>query len=1547
MVEMNKKYVFLIMPESDVSWTNYCSTPPLSLISLGSYLQERSKKETACKENELSIFICDFNIEAGKKYFYENFNKLEAKNNIELFFGISINCFNIENSFKLAKKIKIKHPNAYIIIGGPYVTSYIFGYKRYYRIPDYVDYVIPYYGEKALFDLIFNNSQITFDNECAKCIQGSEQPIENTMLDYSLVGYLEDYQNGNENVNYFGGKPYYQLSYLSAYGCPYRSEKSKKGAQWCGFCSLIDKNLLQRKVDYVVKEVEQALSTLIEKSNKNGKCLNYLLLRDVSDFPNATVAKELKSLIKNKKEFGNIQEIKILGYQRANLINKNNKNIDPFDIIFIGAESADDSILDNCNKGFSVNDLKNAINILKDKKKKIILSFILGLKGENYRTVEATKQFIANNLNEEDFISAGVNIYLPFPGSPFFDLLIKRIGIKHTDVFGIDDLKRLQKEWVTEFTNMSLYELVREKAEIENIIRNKLKNNKYFDFGVNKRIEVSEGEVPSAFKDFVNSFCSHIIAIAEANDIKGHWWGTASIKESLLKKIYQIKEDFINLNFFIGDNNHLFDIERRKFSKLNGDCFSYKYSILKKEVLDKSLPTISDILPRLNKSLMMIKNPPEDWEEVKGLFDYVEILHDDSSYGIEFSEIKDKIIQLSQNSNYSEIKDIIRDYNNLCEKNEWREKQIQDAFKLIFFMYEMHLTLLNYDIFIYYPIKTTSKGSVAFTLGLRYNNFKNKGHFKNFILNYIKLLNNTILQRLFDDIYQENIKNSSNSAIAAIMTRNMSHNIDSHVTPRSTVEAINNRLNELFNNNYDESTILKIIQLLKDKLDEYRQKRADFLAEITSEPLLTTKPCLFYRQLILPFIENTLIMDNIARNEGICYKNKIENRLKIKVFKNGNEEFKAKYTCSNNPRAQSFKYPEQGIPYTKMCFGCQIHKNPDNLFYIPEIADDFDIELPGPVGEHAFYGFLENLIRNAAKHNRKIFDEQCDKNLEINININDGNEEDYYSIEIWDNVTNPDDIKNEISLFEKIKDYLAKHVVDDTGKKINEAFGITEMKVDAALLAGEKDFMNINNHLKVEKKDETKNGIKYELLQYKFKLMKSKKVCAFLPNWKDKSNIDELKKRGIWIFTDMNNFRDCVKPGDYKQKEANRSIASFKFAVFDCTCDGNNVKELIKELMPYLPYRIIVMKKGPENDFEEDEELKKRAVIVNDNNFPDKYDEIMIWVWTRWLSRWNDNNEQNTTFLEMNLDQNQNELPTEKWIECAENFNNQDCRFKIKIWARENGEISLSPEGVNNCGGCHILFDRHGGAFEKVFNGQTNFYDGKDAYIFFDKLNKDFSIIFNPIFPTGNESWFFPYGLIESGLLKIIIIDERLAEASLNVIDDIEARNMGYVLTGTSASPTLWHIAFSAKIYICTHFCNEPLHKSSYEKAEKNAGFKQLPILNFGFNGANGNKSEIRYKKNREDRCKDLDNIDMAIIHQGIFDEWLSGYNRERFLEELKKIVPFIIVDSGRGLPHLPKGVKFIPFSILNDLICGKRIAKYTLSQILLGLTRRSLNEEE
>ncbi|MEO0278743.1 MAG: hypothetical protein ABIM21_05675, partial [candidate division WOR-3 bacterium] len=75
-------------------------------------------------------------------------------------------------------------------------------------------------------------------------------------------------------------------------------------------------------------------------------------------------------------------------------------------------------------------------------------------------------------------------------------------------------------------------------------------------------------------------------------------------------------------------------------------------------------------------------------------------------------------------------------------------------------------------------------------------------------------------------MYQVSRLYALRSAVAAVMARNMSHNIDSHITPRATVEAVRKRLKELgFQKDFQKD--LDTIQLLKGRLDKYRQERAD------------------------------------------------------------------------------------------------------------------------------------------------------------------------------------------------------------------------------------------------------------------------------------------------------------------------------------------------------------------------------------------------------------------------------------------------------------------------------------------------------------------------------------------------------------------------------------------------------------------------------------------------------------------------------------------------------------------------------------------------
>ena len=812
---------------------------------------------------------------------------------------------------------------------------------------------------------------------------------------------------------------------------------------------------------------------------------------------------------------------------------------------------------------------------------------------------------------------------------------------------------------------------------------------------------------------------------------------------------------------------------------------------------------------------------------------------------------------------------------------------------------------------------------------------------------------------------REALKKARSTAVAGILARNMDHNIESHVTPRATVEEIRKRMREL---GIPES--LEIIQVLKGRLDGYCQKRADFLAEVTTEPMTTTKPALFYRGVILPFIENVLLMDNLARNEGIGYRDRTSNRLRLRVFIN-DWELKAIYRCTTDPNSTQYAYPEE-FPYSGHCIGCRWSLGTENHSETPSLVSpvciengdgdrDVEIELPGPVGEQAFYGFLENVIRNAAKHNRERFDTNPHEDLEISIALSEPEDKhertEYYVVEVWDNVTDPDKpVGDGKKLVDQVRGYIQSDIIDEHGERKFQAWGIAEMKIAAALLRGSQDFLRMRDFLEVcseerkatEHKDGSYRSICRKRLVYRFRLMKAKKLCAVLPGWNDEGKSQELRNQGIWVFPSVEELRQALRPEDAGAGKAVRSAASFRFAVFDCSGeDGQAIMNQVKELLPSLPFRIVVLV-DPKNAQQLD--LPKGVFAVpktSDSRPPD-----LGWLWEHWLGRWICG-ENRPAALEIYLDQGRKEPPTSKWVTHARTFNRQPSRLAlgrsrtayIRIWGRQDsghvGPCVRLP--LRTLSRPHVVFDRHGG----VADGLEGLQAGeRDTYLLLDKLCPDFVDIFQPVFPQDGQTWIFPWELLEAGFLRILVIDERIAERAHDEFNGRDEMKVAPVVGASSGIPTRWHFAWAAKVYICTHLGvngdPSPLHRA----VEGRVPFLKvrLDYKQEGNEGYTLEKIELDGIVNNEKSINSLE-VDMVIIHQGILDgikDRDPNFSPKHFLRALQRRIPFVIVDSGRGIPPtLFEEVKFLPFSILSHCLLGRRIAKYRLTQVSMSLTRK------
>lgn len=322
---------------------------------------------------------------------------------------------------------------------------------------------------------------------------------------------------------------------------------------------------------------------------------------------------------------------------------------------------------------------------------------------------------------------------------------------------------------------------------------------------------------------------------------------------------------------------------------------------------------------------------------------------------------------------------------------------------------------------------------------------------------------------LLDDILVrwQVLKQSTKSAISAVMSRNMSHNIGSHV------------LASLIQENQIESHLAK--SFLK-----YIQTRMEFIADIiTTETSIT-----FPANLEKDVIEKFLSYSNALR----CYIPEYLLR-----FISGSREVTL-YLSDTTDKTR---------------------KNIDVI-----IEDDSYISLPNDLlGAQAFYVILENIIRNSTKHS-KIPNENGRKLLKFTIKKDENfNNDDLYKFIIWDNLgkENSDfrgksnfEIGNQkVDFKEWMNHKINRPVLDSEGKLRQNDWGMLEMKICAAYLRKssliEIDYEQINTPLLNIVLDQ-ENNIGYELY-----LLKPKLACIILNQNYNCIDNDKLKKFGIDI----------------------------------------------------------------------------------------------------------------------------------------------------------------------------------------------------------------------------------------------------------------------------------------------------------------------------------------------------------------------------------------------------------------------------------------------
>jgi hypothetical protein len=262
----------------------------------------------------------------------------------------------------------------------------------------------------------------------------------------------------------------------------------------------------------------------------------------------------------------------------------------------------------------------------------------------------------------------------------------------------------------------------------------------------------------------------------------------------------------------------------------------------------------------------------------------------------------------------------------------------------------------------------------------------------------------------------------------------------------------------------------------------------------------------------------------------------------------------------------------------------------------------------------------------------------------------------------------------------------------------------------------------------------------------------------------------------------------------------------------------------------------------------------------------------------------------------------------------------------------------------------HLIYDHHGRLLEKL-KGQASFWD-RDKYAIFDKNSADFPRL---LYSDDQTLEALPYLMAEASLLRILVMDERVAERA-DADADMDKRRLeradGHFRKDEAQSDSVMELAWAGGIYIATHYQinggdEQPIH----DKAQRNPGAPKLVVhieAEAGKPGKIDFSASLSGGHHPTTSVADKDRFDILVIHRTILkniQETAKLTSSEfEFLRDIKDVIPFVVVDSGGGYPEEIRkeykgSFKFLPFSFMSEHLLRNRIAKIGLAQLLLGLT--------
>jgi ubiquinone/menaquinone biosynthesis C-methylase UbiE len=764
------------------------------------------------------------------------------------------------------------------------------------------------------------------------------------------------------------------------------------------------------------------------------------------------------------------------------------------------------------------------------------------------------------------------------------------------------------------------------------------------------------------------------------------------------------------------------------------------------------------------------------------------------------------------------------------------------------------------------------------------------------------------------------------SAIAAIMARNMSHNVGSHVlaSPELLKSATEQEIQKLHN---------------------FLQQRMDFIAQVVTYTPPWGEPTFFFKDLLKGFFDQYLLLNYLIKDQGYDGR-------KLEFIIHNTDGVDCVYTYPANSMDRETNGRQTGTNTSsdkrQQARSWQLDRSEAE----PSTPDDFLVSIPGgPIGSHAFYDIIENIMRNSAKYGNS------EDTYQFHIRVTEESER--YCITVWDNLSSQGDCTVEtdtscVCRVCKLRRSLSEVLISpDTGEVVAQSRGVHEMEECARILTHpHQDWRFVMSGKDYPLKAESVNDDNKQYLGFNFYLQKPRLVGIIHP---EEAANSRAKQAGVFHYSTV------AELVSYTQQ----------FCVIFLPEKGEKRDLIIREVVQnryLLPYRLLLVS----DEAISDEQLQKMGLpsgrakwcLTKELNFlmqngeaqPNRWQQAILELYAVWLRKFKPT-DNGKWHLMIGFDRDADHSAFERWRDGIGKFNSNIVdivlvkarpKYPLEVVQPSDKTPDALSEQIQADYQRWLVFDNHGASMgtpemENVERSKLGFYHetGENQLRIFQALESP------P--PPGFGFNYFVMGLLESAVTEVVVVDERVAEATFS-----DKPKVGDVIP--EGFTKLLYELEEARCYpmfsVWTSDRKRTLISDALEKRDKL--FREDPELQGEVIPLNENEGivlmpgqpgpRIRFQKIHKTLLKDIVTADFVVIHQGVIDRLqYRGYWQETAsLDALFCIAPSVVITSGRGrtLRQVPQTMPFLEFSIVRETTYSG-MSKYHLVRALMSVSGR------